>query len=83
MYHKPVQAHKYVRSNQPGRVLHRSISRERDRLRDRKRRDEDEVDNRVGSGRDLKGINSTQRTYAMVVYPQHYSGIYSQEETRR
>ena len=66
------------------RTLHRSPSREHDRLQDRRlqdrrlqdrrRRDVEEVDTRVRQGRDLMGLNSTQRTCAKKVYPEMYYG---------
>lgn len=56
------------------RTLHRSPSREHDRLQDRRRRDVEEVNTRVRQGRDLMGLNSTQRTCAKKVYPEMYYG---------
>lgn len=82
MYHNPAQAHNYVHSSRPIRVFHRYPSREHDRLRDRKRRDENEVDARVRSGTDLRGLNSTQRIYAMRAYPQRYLELYRREGIR-
>ena len=60
------------RVGQRYRPVNRSPSGERDRLRERKKRNYQDVDTQVGHGRDLMNLNATQRHYAENWYPELY-----------